>query len=182
MSVKITNRLLLNQSTLPNIRFVNNEDYMSDYNSPTDTVSININPKYNLDKTYLSVLGIIESSVNPVRGIGNLDTSNLLYLYPTTKYLCDRINLHVGALIMMVYLNSWTRERHGIVYGAIRFACKKSNVIPSINLAAIHQMCSYYILRDDKGKNRDKLNGIFNRVTGKILRDFSGDLNINNKT
>jgi hypothetical protein len=181
MTVTIQNQMLLNLEEIPNIRFVHNDDYMSDYNIPTDTVSVNINPKYKLDNTYLTILGIIESSRNPSRGLFTFNKSVLYNIHSESNmqgynYFVWRIHCNLGALLLLSFMGKWSAERHRLIYSSIKEAAslcwKNHHRQPKVNMTGVYRMCAKYIHNDSGGKNRSKLNRLYSKIRMKLQRDF----------
>lgn len=172
---------LFDDYTIPNIRFVKTEEYAMDYNEPTDTVSINISKKYSFDKTYLMLLGMMESCKNPIRGVRPLNSS---LLHNTTnpftsesyEYLVECINCNIGTLILLCYMNKFTKKRLENVYEMIRICGNKCLKIrgkrPKINMLGLYRMCSHFLHDDVGGVNKTRFNRVYLRVCSKLQRDI----------
>ena len=176
----LSNRLLLNPEVFPKFRFVKTDNYFLDYNIHTDMVSINT--QYESDKTYLSVLGLMESSINPSRGVRLFHSARLFdrtigSRSQSNMYFSERITCNIATLIMLVYLGKYKNDRLKHIYNLISDACNQcklaNNAPPLINMLEVYKICQHYIHQDDEGKNKAKLGRIYNTVTRKLQRDFS---------
>ena len=147
--VSLSNKLTLDPSTLPTIKFVKTDKYSVDYDVHRDIVSVNLNETAS-DKAYLTVLGIMESSHSPRRKLRLFNTArifdnNLASRKQHNIYYAERITCNIAALIMLAYLGKYKDSRRVAIYDVISDACnqcKLSNGAPPIiSMLEVYRIC-----------------------------------------